>query len=72
MKTTYCPKIQVWIATEPRTTTKILRLTAKGHMALNPEEFHHTQEIRVPVQHALAVGPTEAIAAERGMRRAAL
>jgi hypothetical protein len=71
MTITYCKKLDFYLAQEPRTDLRVMKLNAKGHMIVNPLETpHYRKEIRVPVMHVLAVGPTEAIAEERGLRRA--
>ncbi len=71
MTITYCSKLDFYLALEPRTDLRMMKLNAKGHMIVDPTETpHYRKEIRVPVMHILAVGPTEEIAYTRGMRRA--
>jgi hypothetical protein len=70
MNVTYLPKTEIWIATEPRTDLRLLKLAADNAIAMPGEPVAKTLEIRVPVVHVLAVGDTAAIAEDRGRLRA--
>lgn len=47
--------IQAYMATEPRTDLRLMKLNKDHKMALPGEEVVYTEEIRVPVTHVLAV-----------------
>ena len=69
------PTAGIWIAFVPKTIPLSLRLAADGMYAgdyhhrngmVTQHPFHHTEELRAPVEHVLAVGATESAAFERG------